>query len=207
MYLLAARRPSKTTPMMAHPLPAPRIPRFPCAALALLACLLFSSKEACGADQVGFVPASDPRFRYEGRYDLADPEAPVVIWQASRIAIDFEGDSLALRLMDVSDQCFFNAVVDGHSSVVALRSGRKPVGANFRGLGAGRHTLRLFKRSEASAGTARFRGIEVAAGARAWAPAPPRVSARRWNSSGTRSRPGPATRTAPSDQWDDRRHP
>ena len=34
------------------------------------------------------IPASDKQFRYEGRFDDADPSGPVVIWQASRISID-----------------------------------------------------------------------------------------------------------------------
>ncbi|HEY5080149.1 MAG TPA: hypothetical protein VII43_09880, partial [Opitutaceae bacterium] len=162
-----------TTPMMALPLRVPAPRPFLRAALALCACVAFFSLGAAGAVTAGFVAASDPRFRYEGRLDFTDPAAPVVIWQASRIAIDFEGDALALRLTDVKDQCFFNAVIDGRSSVVGLRSGKPPVGAAFHGLGAGRHTLRLFKRSEAASGTVRFRGIELAPGSRAWAPAPP----------------------------------
>ena len=42
------------------------------------------------------IPASDKCFRYEGRFDFADTNSPVVIWQASRISIDFEGDTLTL---------------------------------------------------------------------------------------------------------------
>ena len=40
------------------------------------------------------VSAGDPRFRYEGRIDCNDVNAPVIIWQASKISIDFEGDTL-----------------------------------------------------------------------------------------------------------------
>lgn len=42
------------------------------------------------------ISAADPRFRYEGRFDFSDSNAPVVIWQASRISLDFESDTLGL---------------------------------------------------------------------------------------------------------------
>src|SRR5262245_36782812 len=44
-----------------------------------------------------FISASDGRFRYEGRFDFTNADAPVVIWQASRISIDFDGDTVSLR--------------------------------------------------------------------------------------------------------------
>ena len=42
------------------------------------------------------IPASDKCFRYEGRIDFNDANSPVIVWQASRISIDFEGDTLTL---------------------------------------------------------------------------------------------------------------
>src|SRR5271166_3533980 len=50
------------------------------------------------------IPASDARFRYEGRFDFADTNAPVVVWQASRISLDFEGDTLGLQFDDAKGQ-------------------------------------------------------------------------------------------------------
>ena len=40
------------------------------------------------------IPATDARFRYEGRFDFSDSNAPVIVWQASRISLDFEGDEI-----------------------------------------------------------------------------------------------------------------
>ena len=120
-----------------------------------------------------FVSASDPRFVYEGRFDQSDPSAPVVIWQGSRIRLDFDGDSLALEFTAVKDQVFFNAAIDGHSTIVGLRENQPPAGVAFSGLGAGRHQLVLFKRSEATAGTVQFRGVTLTNGAKAFAPTVP----------------------------------
>src|SRR5512142_1798585 len=117
------------------------------------------------------ISAADARFAYDGRFDFADRTRPVVIWQASRIRVDFGGETLALRFADTRDQCFFNAEVDGANTVIAV-----PAGAAARvelpRLRAGRHRLVLVKRSEAAAGTTGFRGIEIDAGAPVWAPAP-----------------------------------
>src|SRR5206468_2846629 len=96
--------------------------------------------------------------------------APVLIWQASRVSLDFDGDTLSLLFDGAKGQCFFNATVDGKTELVEVREGQAARGTNFFGLGSGRHQLVLFKRSEASAGTVRFRGVELAANARVWRP-------------------------------------
>src|SRR5690606_7180534 len=120
--------------------------------------------------ELNFIPASDSRFSYEGRFDTSNPTAgPVVVWQGSRMRLEFEGDSLALRFTDVEGQNFFNATIDGQTTVVDA-SAPTPI----TGLGKGRHELVLFKRSEAAAGTARFTGVELAPNANVFAAEPPR---------------------------------
>lgn len=152
-----------------------------------------------------FVPASDPRFAYEGRFDLSDPGAgPVVIWQASRIRLDFEGDSIALRFTDARNQNFFDATIDGRTTIVDAGAAAPAHRAAFTGLGAGRHRLVLFKRSEASAGTVRFAGVELAPGANAFAPARPdhKLALLFIGDSITA---GACNEDGAEDQWDDRR--
>jgi lysophospholipase L1-like esterase len=98
----------------------------------------------------------------------------VVIWQGSRILIDFEGDSIALHFADAKGQNFFDARIDDGSTLVDVRENRGAVGNQFSNLGPGRHQLILFKRSEAAAGTARFTGIELADDSSAFTPDRPR---------------------------------
>ncbi len=119
------------------------------------------------------ISAADPHLFYEGRFDTSDASAPTVIWQGSRIRIDFDGDSLALRFDDVKGQIFFNAQIDERTHIVALQEGAPLQGTEFSDLGAGRHQLLLFKRNEAATGTVRFRGITLANGAHVSAPTPP----------------------------------
>jgi lysophospholipase L1-like esterase len=150
------------------------------------------------------IPASDARFRYEGRFDFADSNAPVVIWQASRISLDFEGDQLELQFADAKGQLFLDAEVDGSNTVVEVREGKPATPATLAGYGPGRHHLELFKRSEADAGTVRFRGLVLAAGEKAWAPPAPAYRLR-MEFFGDSITVGACNQDGDTDQWDNRR--
>ena len=150
------------------------------------------------------IPAGDARFRYEGRIDFSDTNAPVIIWQASRISIDFEGNAIRPLFGDVKGQTFFNAQVDGSNIVVEANEGIQVDPATLSGFGPGRHHLTLFKRSEANAGTVRFRGIEIAPQAKVWAPAPPHYKLA-MELIGDSITVGACNEDGASDQWDDRR--
>jgi lysophospholipase L1-like esterase len=147
---------------------------------------------------------SDTRFRYEGRFDTTNAASPVVIWQGSRVAIDFEGDRLVLRFDGLEGQNFFDVRIDGTNHVVTVRTGRDLRFVYQPVLGSGRHELRVFKRSEAAAGTARFQGIEIAAGAQAWLPASPgyKLAMEFFGDSIT---VGACNEDGDADQWEDRR--
>jgi lysophospholipase L1-like esterase len=118
-----------------------------------------------------FIPASDPRFRFEGRLDFTHSNAPVAVWQASRIRLDFTGDALGLVFDKADGQNFFNVQIDASTSAIGIPRTPGPHTTIFRNLGPGRHSLMLFKRSEANAGTVAFRGVDLLAGAQAWAAA------------------------------------
>ena len=150
------------------------------------------------------IPAADARFRYEGRFDFSDSNAPVIVWQASRISLDFEGDALGLLFDDAKGQCFFNAEVDGSNTVVEVREGKPVTPATLAGFGPGRHHLVLFKRSEADAGTVRFRGVGLTGGAKAWAP-PALVYQLQMEFFGDSITVGACNEDGDTDQWDNRR--
>lgn len=118
----------------------------------------------------GSLSGADGRFRYEGRFDFTNPAAPVVIWQASRIRLDFSGPRIALNFDHATGQNFFNAEIDASNTVISVAEGQTEQTATLTNLGSGRHHLVLFKRSEAAAGTVRFRGVTLASNARAWTP-------------------------------------
>ncbi len=145
--------------------------------------------------------ASDSRFRYEGRFDRTEPAQPVFIWAGDRVRVDFGGGALAVLFGAATGQSFFNVTVDG---VTAMASGADGRFVWPHPLGPGRHRLEILKRSEADAGHAVFRGIELAAGAEAWAPAPP-VYKLRLQFLGDSITVGANNEDGETDQWDDRR--
>src|ERR1017187_1868105 len=150
------------------------------------------------------VSASDPRFRYDGRFDFSDAGSPVVIWQASRIGIDFEGDRVAVRFGAVKGQVFFDASVDGASSILALREGMPDAVMALPVPGTGRHHLVLFKRSEATAGFVHFAGIEIGLGKGVF-PQPLPDYRMKVEFIGDSITAGACDEDGDKDQWEDRR--
>ena len=152
---------------------------------------------------VKLISASDPAFRYAGRIDHSDAAGPVIIWQGSRISIDFEGEKLTLSFDDLNGQTFFDAQVDEARAVLAMRGEKKHWFALQSSLGPGWHRLTLIKRSEANAGTVRFKGILVAQNAhvRPADQAPPGLAMEYIGDSIT---VGACNEDGAQDQWEDR---
>jgi hypothetical protein len=150
------------------------------------------------------IPPSDSRFRYEGRIDFNDVNAPVIVWQASRISIDFEGDTLRLLFDKPSWQSYFDANIDGSTTIVDVNSGVPPKGTELTGLGRGRHHLVLSKRSEAGAGSVVFKGIQIADGARVWVSKPVAYKMR-MEFFGDSKTAAACNEDGKIDQWDTRR--
>ncbi len=160
--------------------------------------------EAAGSSGLVFVGATDNAFFYEGRFDMADPAGPVDIWESSRISLDFQGGALALRFGRSKGQNFFNARVDGHSEVISVGPGDGATIAWAAALGPGTHHLELVKRTEATAGTAVFLGVELGAGGRTRMPEAARARIRMLffgDSVGA----GACDEDGAADQWGDRR--
>jgi lysophospholipase L1-like esterase len=149
-------------------------------------------------------PAADGRFRYEGRIDFSDTNAPVLIWQASRIRIDFEGNAVRLLFGGAKGQNYFNAQVDGSNTVVEANEEMPIQPAVLSGFGPGQHHLELFKRSEANAGTVHFEGIEIAPHAAVRASSPPHYKLA-MEFIGDSITVGACNEDGAADQWDNRR--
>jgi lysophospholipase L1-like esterase len=94
--------------------------------------------------------------------------------------------------------------VDGSNTVVEIWEGKPVTPATLDGFGNGRHHLMLFKRSEANAGMVHFRGVELDAGEKAWAPPAP-VYQLRMEFIGDSITVGACNEDGASDQWDNRR--
>jgi lysophospholipase L1-like esterase len=150
------------------------------------------------------IPASDPRLAFEGRFDFTASNAPVIVWQASRIRFDFSGGACGLKFNDARGQNFFDAQVDASNALVEVGESAQPQTVTLSGFGAGRHHLTLFKRSEANAGTVRFQGVELPAAAQLW-PSPPPAWKMRMEFIGDSITAGACNEDGAQDQWDNRR--
>ena len=164
---------------------------------------IFSAAAQLLAQTSQTVSASDARFRYEGRFDFASSNAPVVIWQASRISFDFRGETISLLFDHATGQNFFNVQLDGTNQVIAIPESLHPQPIALSGLGDGRHHLMLFKRSEAAAGTVQFRGVELPANAAVWS-SPPPVHKLRMEFIGDSITVGACNEDGAADQWTNR---
>lgn len=115
--------------------------------------------------------ASDPAFHFEGRIDARDASSPVLIWQGTSVRADFEGDAVTLCFGAARGVSFFDFEVDGAASVITVNESSAPVQIKYpKPLAAGKHRLKLFKRSEADAGFVTFLGIKLPACANVYAP-------------------------------------
>ena len=85
-----------------------------------------------------FIPAADERFHYEGRIDFSNSNSPVIIWQASRIRLDFDGPAVRLLFDDPRGQNYFNAQVDSSNTVIEANEGGPIRPEILSGFGPGR---------------------------------------------------------------------
>jgi len=113
------------------------------------------------AAPAGLISADDPLIRYTGRLDFSDPKRPRFDWPAVTIEAAFEGSSIAALLEDGRNS--YDVTIDGQTSVLRTQPGQTRY-LLAEGLGKGRHTVRLVKRTETFYGTPRFLGFELGAG-------------------------------------------
>lgn len=153
------------------------------------------------APALTLLPASDSRYCYEGRIDATDPEQPVLIWSGTRVRLDFSGDKLVLVFGGATDQSVFNVTVDGTTEIADIRGGTSARYVWPHALTNERHHLEVFKRSEAGKGRVVFRGVELAAGAEAWAAPLPKYRLK-MAFFGDSITAGACNEDGPVDQWD-----
>jgi hypothetical protein len=112
------------------------------------------------------IDADHPGFYYIGRIDDHDPKAPVLIWQGTEVRARFSGKDIGFRFSNAWGQNFYNVVVDGKVWILKLNEWGTHDYLYTQTLSEGFHDLILFKRTEANAGNAEFRGLILGKGAK-----------------------------------------
>jgi hypothetical protein len=138
------------------------------AALACSLSLTLASLLHANPALAGTAVAPDHKLlQYTGRIDFSKPAAPALSWPGTAIAGNFSGSSLTLELEDEQGRNYFNVFIDGTDSapfVVQAEKGAKRY-LVAQGLGPGKHSFLITKRTEGEEGATVFRGLELADGA------------------------------------------
>ncbi len=117
------------------------------------------------------VAPTDPRIRYEGRFDLRDIDGPRCAWPASAVTLRLTGTGLNVRLADTNND-EYEVTVDGKPSAVLVTRGGAHLYGVYHSTDDAPHTVTLVKRTEAFFGTTQFLGFQVARGGRLLPPPP-----------------------------------
>lgn len=136
-------------------------------AFGLLACLQVSVTAYASV-----VPANDAGYVYTGRIDFANASAPYLSWPGSSVKARFTGESLSVTLKDDNGKNYFNVIVDGNNSfpfVIEAKQGEHEYWISNT-LGAGEHSVEIYKRTEGEEGGTHFLGIRIDDEARLLAP-------------------------------------
>jgi lysophospholipase L1-like esterase len=111
-----------------------------------------------GADATTVVAAG---VRWMGRVDTSNASAPRFSWTMVGFAAQFSGTSVGVDLEN-DDAYFFQAVIDGQKVERFQAAKGRATRTVASGLGAGPHTLELYREIETYYGTSQFFGITEA---------------------------------------------
>ncbi|SMF56048.1 Lysophospholipase L1 [Alteromonadaceae bacterium Bs31] len=118
---------------------------------------LFVSASALPACARQFSP-DHSKIHYQGRIDFSQGQNPDLVWQGSSVEFTLKGEKLQLGFADVAEQAFFDLDVNGKTRLFKAENGWHNISLEQ---GVKKHHIKLFKRSEANMGSARFTGIKA----------------------------------------------
>jgi len=121
---------------------------------------------AGGQTSTGVVAAG---VRWVGRVDLTDAQHPRFSWSGSGFVARFSGTSLSIQ-MNSSGSFLFKPVVDDTPGAVITIAGGQQTAAIASGLGAGMHTVALYRQTEGPQGDSQLLAITVGGGGALVAP-------------------------------------
>lgn len=118
---------------------------------------------------------NDAHLQYEGRI-TQDNEATVFYWPGTTVTICFNGTGIKAVMKDFNGQNFFNVIVDNNEPVRIKIDSVKKTYTLAENLPKGKHTVTLFKITQAhieyKRGFTRFYGFETDAGTKLLSPPP-----------------------------------
>ena len=125
--------------------------------LFLTALIIFVSTN--GPAQRLFIPFSDPHVSYEGRIAYKK-DAAQLMWPGTSVTINFTGTGIAGQFKDADTSNYYNVIIDTDSIYKIHFDTSKKIYSLASDLSYGKHSIRLFKRTEWDKGRTYFYGFE-----------------------------------------------
>ncbi|SFF41831.1 SGNH/GDSL hydrolase family protein [Thermoflexibacter ruber] len=116
------------------------------------------------------VTPNHPHLQYIGRFDFSDPKQAKFAWTGSSIALTFEGTFCKLLMRNFSEgkdktgkpyANYFNIFIDGRLVKVLKAENHQSEYSIAENLPQGKHTVQIFKRTEALIGVCEFLGFQI----------------------------------------------
>jgi lysophospholipase L1-like esterase len=116
------------------------------------------------------ITPENTKAQYSGRFDFSNPQAPRFSWSGSEIVFSFEGSHCTLLLKHFTQEKgknenlfenYFNIFIDNQLASILKVSIDKTAYELANNLAWGRHTIRIFKRTEAMVGWCEFLGFKI----------------------------------------------
>ena len=142
---------------------------FPAATIILaIACI------SCTPRPQQFVSQNSMRLAYMGRIDHTD-SASIFYWPGTSVTINFTGTGIQALLKDEKGKNYYNAIIDSTTIVKLSTDSIKHLYTIASGLRPGRHSVQLYKITEADKGKTWFYGFGLQEHDTILAPAPPQT--------------------------------
>jgi lysophospholipase L1-like esterase len=116
------------------------------------------------------VTPTNPHIQYVGRFDFSNPQQPKFAWTGSTITLMFEGSFCKLLMRNFSEgkdktgklyTNYFNIFIDGQLVKVLKVENNQSEYSIAENLPQGKHTVQIFKRTEALVGVCEFLGFQI----------------------------------------------
>ncbi len=114
----------------------------------------------CKSPEEKFVDFNNDKLEYMGRVGFED-SCSVIYWSGSSVEIQFSGTNLKALLEDEKGKNYFNVIVDDDSVSILYLDTTKRYYTLVSELKPGKHSVKLFKRTEWSRGETKFYGFHI----------------------------------------------
>lgn len=119
-----------------------------------------------------FVPAADKHIVYEGRIAFKG-DAAELMWSGSSVSVKFTGSGISAQIKEADTANYYNVIIDNDSIYKIRFDTTKRTYKLAANLLQGKHTVKLFKRTEWVKGKTSFYGFELEAKTKLLKPSKP----------------------------------